>query len=353
MIMSAILATIIGLMARRGAHSFQSSRFFGLVRRFELSSSILATTRLFGTTDTTFKGFKPHPIKPVDYSAVNSDGRSMLEVSTLNLKGLKDEVSRQRLRAFKKVGKANERLQKENHDLATLSAISNPSLEQLESCPDIEKTRAELQDLKQRLQRLTTLEENLLPIKNVKDGKLMELIPELQALQVSDTPPPQQERGLKKAKGVPPPPRKPYYTYMSFDNIEIRVGRGASDNDLLSCDPEYRDNDNWWMHVSGAAGSHIVIRNTDNDFPVKFRETIKDAALLAALNSKANGSGRVAVTLTRCRNVSKPRGTKPGLVYLSGDVITVNIDMKVERQRLDRLKKVDQTNARVNADISK
>lgn len=337
-----MLVALIGFITRKSILAFQPLRYMRPVSRFTLSSSNLARTRLFGTADTVFRGFKPiQPVKESTLSDANNERSKTLDITTLNLKGLKDELSRQRLRAFKKVGKANERLQKEEEAYATLSSISNPTLEQLETCPDIEKTRAELQDLKQRLKRLTSLEDNLSTVKNVKDSKLLELLPELQDLEVSDTPPPQPERGPKKVKGVPPPPRKPYYTYMSFDNIEIRVGRGASDNDLLSCDPEYRDNDNWWMHVSGAAGSHIVIRNADNDFPEKFRETVKDAALLAALNSKASGSGRVAVTLTRCRNVSKPRGTKPGLVYLSGDIITVNIDLKVEKQRLDRLKKVE------------
>ena len=70
-------------------------------------------------------------------------------------------------------------------------------------------------------------------------------------------------------------------------------------------------------------------------------KTAKDAALLAAVNSKANQSGKVAVSLTRCRNVTKPRGAKPGLVNLQGDVTTVYVDFRTDIRRLDQLKKVD------------
>lgn len=61
--------------------------------------------------------------------------------------------------------------------------------------------------------------------------------------------------GPKKVKGKPLPPRKPYHIYTGLDGLEIRVGRGASDNDELSCNPEHRDGADWWMHVAGCAGS--------------------------------------------------------------------------------------------------
>jgi hypothetical protein len=41
----------------------------------------------------------------------------------------------------------------------------------------------------------------------------------------------------------------------------------------------------------------------------------------------------------RCRNVSKPKGSKPGLVQLNGDVATIRIDVKAESKRLERLEK--------------
>ena len=41
--------------------------------------------------------------------------------------------------------------------------------------------------------------------------------------------------------------------------------------------------------------------------------------------------------MTRCRNVSKPAGTKAGLVRLNGDIRTISVNMKDAQKRLDRL----------------
>ena len=43
------------------------------------------------------------------------------------------------------------------------------------------------------------------------------------------------------------------------------------------------------------------------------------------------------VNYTRCRNVSKPIGAKPGLVKLSGDVGVVTVDLKKGEDILEDL----------------
>ena len=48
------------------------------------------------------------------------------------------------------------------------------------------------------------------------------------------------------------------------------------------------------MHAAGCPGSHVVIRYTGEDVP---KETIIDAAVLAAANSKANQVGKAPVSL--------------------------------------------------------
>jgi len=111
--------------------------------------------------------------------------------------------------------------------------------------------------------------------------------------------------------------RLPYREYLSADNICIRVGRSDRENDELSCNPIYREDDFWWMHVDGMPGSHIVICSTLDDLCTTHKQTILDAAFLAALNSKADHSRTVPVHLTRCYNVSKANNSKPGLVQLS------------------------------------
>lgn len=242
-----------------------------------------------------------------------------------NLRGLKDETSRQYLRAYKKVEKANERLQK---------AMANPPTPENDKV--IEELKLDLEHMKRRLDDVYTFEEDLKKIKSMNDKGFSEIIERAMVLEINDSPPPRVEHQKVKKPKVETGPRKPYYTYTSLDNIKIRVGRSAADNDELSLRPEYREGAMWWMHVAGSPGSHVVICNTDDNFPTLYRQTLIDAALLAAVNSKGSG-GRIQVTYTRCRNVTKPYGAKPGLVYLSGDVATTRVDINAETARLARL----------------
>jgi hypothetical protein len=213
---------------------------------------------------------------------------------------------------------------------------SNTSLEELESCPDVELLELELKELQSRLKDLNTLEEQLQGIK-----KKSTVLPEDTAalaldLGVDDKPPARPQRGPPKPKGPSggsSQSRKPYRCYYSFNNIEIRVGKRAEDNDDLTLNPEHRDNADWWMHASGCPGSHVVIRCTDQTVP---EEVVMDAASLAARQSKCNGSV-IKVSLTRCRDIKKPPGAKAGLVMLTGNVRTVTVDMKQAERRLQRL----------------
>ena len=123
----------------------------------------------------------------------------------------------------------------------------------------------------------------------------------------------------------------------SEGGVEIRVGKQAKDNDVLSTDPAHRDNDDWWLHASGCPGSHVVIRHETVSGSSLPREVELDAAVLAANYSKAAKSGTVPVNICKARQVSKPAGAKPGLVQLSGDVKTIKVNWKNEKRRLDRL----------------
>jgi predicted ribosome quality control (RQC) complex YloA/Tae2 family protein len=111
------------------------------------------------------------------------------------------------------------------------------------------------------------------------------------------------------------------------------VGKQAQDNDELSCNPEHRDGSDYWLHASGCPGSHVVIRCQDS---VLDDDVVMDAAALAARQSKCTGQ-IIKVSLTRCRDVKKPPGAKPGLVQLTGTVRTIVVDMKKVESRLQRL----------------
>jgi predicted ribosome quality control (RQC) complex YloA/Tae2 family protein len=117
--------------------------------------------------------------------------------------------------------------------------------------------------------------------------------------------------------------------------LPIQVGKQAEDNDQLSMSPEHRDSADWWMHASGCAGSHVVIRCHDQNLD---NEVVEDAAVLAARQSKCTGN-TIKVTLTRARDIKKPPGAKAGLVQLTGSVRTITVNMKQAQERLGRLDK--------------
>lgn len=99
----------------------------------------------------------------------------------------------------------------------------------------------------------------------------------------------------------------------SPDGMTVLVGRTARDNDVLSIKlAAPRD---FWFHVAGESGSHVVVRNPDK-LDALPRETKRFAASLAAGYSKARHGGKVAVHMARAGDVSKARGLAPGKVHL-------------------------------------
>ena len=93
---------------------------------------------------------------------------------------------------------------------------------------------------------------------------------------------------------------------------KVLVGKSDADNDFLSLKMA-KPND-FWFHVRGMPGSHVVLRAKPNEEPN--RETLKRAASVAAFHSKARKGGVVPVSCTRARYVTKPKGAKPGSVHI-------------------------------------
>jgi predicted ribosome quality control (RQC) complex YloA/Tae2 family protein len=128
---------------------------------------------------------------------------------------------------------------------------------------------------------------------------------------------------MARAKGPPPPSdpdagiwhgRSVARRVVSPDGMVILIGRTAADNDVLSL--KLASPKDFWFHVSGESGSHVVVRNPDG-LDTLPRDTKRLAAGLAAGYSKARRGGRLAVHVARCRDVSKRRGAPPGEVVLS------------------------------------
>jgi len=90
------------------------------------------------------------------------------------------------------------------------------------------------------------------------------------------------------------------------------VGRTDADNDALSL--KVARPEDWWFHVRGMPGSHVVLQGPPGE--EAGRDLLKQAAAIAAWHSKAREGGLVAVSGTRARYVTKPRGAKPGTVQI-------------------------------------
>jgi len=97
---------------------------------------------------------------------------------------------------------------------------------------------------------------------------------------------------------------------------QVLAGRSDADNDRLSLHIA-RPND-WWFHIRGMPGSHVLLRSRPGGDPD--RPTLKRAAAIAAYHSKARTAGIVSVSCTRARYVSKPPGAKPGTVVIRKEV---------------------------------
>lgn len=95
------------------------------------------------------------------------------------------------------------------------------------------------------------------------------------------------------------------------------VGRTDADNDRLSLHIA-KPND-WWFHIRGMPGSHVLLLARPGDDPD--RATLKRAAAIAAYHSKARTAGLVAVSCTRARYVTKPRDAPAGTVNIRKETV--------------------------------
>ncbi len=102
------------------------------------------------------------------------------------------------------------------------------------------------------------------------------------------------------------------YDYLIDGHWEVQAGRTDADNDRLSLKVA-RAND-WWFHVSGQPGSHVILSVPPGEDPP--RDVLKQAAAIAAWHSKARAGGVVTVSGTLAKFVTKPRGAKPGTVSI-------------------------------------
>jgi predicted ribosome quality control (RQC) complex YloA/Tae2 family protein len=97
----------------------------------------------------------------------------------------------------------------------------------------------------------------------------------------------------------------------------VLAGKTDADNDRLSL-KEAQPAD-WWFHVRGMPGSHVLLRAIPGEEPGK--DILKTAAAVAAYHSKARPGGVTPVACTKAAFVTKPRGARPGTVQIRKETI--------------------------------
>ncbi|MFI3325736.1 MAG: NFACT RNA binding domain-containing protein [Clostridia bacterium] len=97
--------------------------------------------------------------------------------------------------------------------------------------------------------------------------------------------------------------------FTTSEGFKVLVGRNNKQNDKLTLKDANRND--IWFHTKDIPGSHTVLILNGQ---VATDKAIEEAATLAALHSKAKESSLIPVDYTKIRYVSKPQGSKPGMV---------------------------------------
>lgn len=102
----------------------------------------------------------------------------------------------------------------------------------------------------------------------------------------------------------------PYKTFKGLDDSEYLVGKGPSENDLLT--KKAKSND-YWFHLVGGGGSHIVIPKRSLGRGGITPQIKREAAILAVHFSKVRQDRSGEVYVTQRRHLRKQKGLPIGL----------------------------------------
>jgi len=103
--------------------------------------------------------------------------------------------------------------------------------------------------------------------------------------------------------------------YITSGGYELYVGKNNIQNDYVTT--RLAKKSDWWFHVKGGAGSHVVMVCPPDEEPDArdFTEAAQTAAYFSSLRDGEN----VAVDYTRIRNVKKPSGSVAGYVIYTSN----------------------------------
>lgn len=109
---------------------------------------------------------------------------------------------------------------------------------------------------------------------------------------------------------------------IEIDDFLVYIGKDAKSNDYLTF--KMTEDNEYWFHVKGVPGSHVVIKNNRNQIPDK--SVIEKVAELAKKNSKVSKETDVTVVYCLRKFVTKEKDMKDGQVkvdYLNTNEIKI------------------------------
>ncbi len=117
--------------------------------------------------------------------------------------------------------------------------------------------------------------------------------------------------------------------YRATGGLEIWVGKNDEGNDVLTT--RLARGRDLFFHLEGSPGSHVILRVEKGEPP---QEALLEAAELAVQFSKQKNATRAPVHVAECKDISKPKGAKPGLVYVHRGR---TIQLRRDETRLQRI----------------
>jgi predicted ribosome quality control (RQC) complex YloA/Tae2 family protein len=107
-------------------------------------------------------------------------------------------------------------------------------------------------------------------------------------------------------------PEEKYRVFLLDDQHTLYVGKSAANNDELTM--KFAKQQDWWLHVRGASGSHAVLRGVAG--PKIPKQVLEAAAGITAYYSHARNASYVPVVYTQRKYVRKPKGANVGAVVI-------------------------------------
>lgn len=118
--------------------------------------------------------------------------------------------------------------------------------------------------------------------------------------------------------------------YRTSDGLEVWVGRSDEGNDYLTT--KLANGNDLFFHVEGYPGSHTILRVDGKKAPPS--ESLLEAGELAVQFSKMKDATKATLHIAPIKDVHKPKGAKPGLVYVNKGK---TMQLRRDKKRLERV----------------